>query len=198
MQMSESPPPSESGSVTDLARPTSWPTALGVVGIILACLGLVGGCCGVTSPLFYPAFIDWMAQSNVPPEQLDAMRAQQPPLVWALVSGIVGMALSALLLAGSIGLLRRLESGVRWCTWWAWADIPWSVLVFVVTLMLQLRIPAVAQQGGDVGKVFGIVFSSCMTIVLGLGVPIFFLAWFARGKIREEVAGWSLTQRARV
>jgi hypothetical protein len=198
MQMSEVPPPSERGSTPELGQPTSWPTAFGVIGIILASLGLVGGCCGLAAPIYWPMIIDFMVQNNTPQDQIDAMRAQQPPLAWAVVSGVVGLAMSTLLLTGSINLLRRRDSGVRYCTWWAWATIPWSVLVFVVSLMIQLRVPPNAQQGGAMGQAVGIAFSSCMTIVLGIGVPVLFLAWFARGKIRQEVASWSDMQRARV
>ena len=95
------------------------------------------------------------------------------------------------LMVGAINVIRRRTKGVTLCKIWAWFTIPWSVLGFIVNMYVQMQIPKDAQQGGPVGQYIGLAFATCMTLVLGIGVPVFLLAWFSRQKISDEIASWS-------
>ena len=104
-------PPSEMGDMVP-ERP-KWPTVIAVSGIVLASLGFFGGCCG----LLVPFITNWsmsMASSggNMSQEQVDKILAAQPPVAWIILASLVGLALSTLLLVGSIGLARR-RAGFR-------------------------------------------------------------------------------------
>ncbi len=186
----EMSPPSEIGEMPD--KPSSWPTGIGVLGIVLASLGLVGGCCGLLTPVFWSTMVDFMNSSgNVPEQQIQAMQAAKPPTGWSVGAGLIGLVLATLLMIGSIKVIRRRAEGVTLCKIWAWVAIPWSVLAFIVNMYIQMQIPQEAQQMGAAGQVAGLAFGACMTLVFGIGIPIFMLAWFSRQKIRDEIAGWA-------
>ncbi len=190
-------PPSEMGDL--VPQRSRWPTAIGVTGIVLASLGLVGACCGLISPFLTDFFMGMAADSgNMPQDQIDAMSASQPPAAWIIPASLVGLALSTLLLVGSIGLARRRGGGIALCKAWAWINIPWTVISLVATAYFQLRVPAVAQPMGEGFKYFGLAIGACFGLTFGIGLPLFLLLWFSRAKIKDEVAGWAAESRAMI
>ena len=189
-------PPSEIGEMPE--KPPGWPTGIGVLGIVLASLGYASGCCGVVYPFVMERFIDMMSSGgNVPQEQIDAMKASQMPAVWMIPASLVGLMMSTLLMVGAIKVVRRRSGGVRLCQIWAWFAIPWSVLGFSVAAYFQMQAPPNPQMGAA-GQYIGIGFSACLTLVLGIGVPLFMLAWFSREKSKEEIRSWDLEAPARI
>ena len=182
-------PPVQSMQLPEV--PSKWPTVFGVVGIILAALGLFGGCCGMIVPLAMPRYIAWLeSQPNVPQEQIDLTKASMPPVVWTLLAGLVGLALGTILLIGAIRLLRRRSSGVGLCKFWAWVTIPWSIVGFVIGMYLQMQVPKGSQQMGAAGQYIGLAFGGCWVLVMGVGLPLFMLYWFTREPVRAEIAAW--------
>jgi hypothetical protein len=180
-------PPSEMGDAPP--RLSGWPTGIGVLGIIVASLGIVGGCCGVLSPFTTQWFIDSMG-ANMPEEQVKAMKASQAPATYVIPASLLGTAFAVLLLVGSIKLIRRRASGVRLCQIWAWISIPWSVITFLVTAYFQMQVPDDPNMG-PVGKYIGLGMAACFVLVLGIGIPLFMLAWFSRPSIRDEIRSWA-------
>jgi hypothetical protein len=175
-------------------EPARWPTPIGVLGIIFASLGLIGGVCGLAWPAILPWYVDQMKNSwNVPQSQIDLMLASQPPTVWYLLSASIGLVFSILLMIGSIRLLRRRASGAKLVKAWAWITIVWVPLNIVISMMLAPGLPAgsqpdpTMQQQQQVGMYFTI---GCMAI-LGLAWPVFCVIWFARPKIRQQVSTWT-------
>ena len=166
--------------------PSKWPTGVGVLGIVLASLGFVFGCCAVGNPFYMPFFINMMENSNAPKKDVELMKASQMPAAWMIIAGLIGIGLSALLLVGAINVVRRRTKGVGLCKTWAWINMPWAVISLMVGLYFQMRVP---QSGA--GQSFSLAFGGCMTLVFGIGIPIFFLAWFSRQKIKDEIASWS-------
>jgi hypothetical protein len=172
-------------------QPAKWPTVFGVIGIILASLGLLGGCCGALAPLAMPRYIAWLeAQEGMPQEQIDIMKASMPPVAWTMLASLVGLAVSIILLMGAIKILRRRSAGIGLCKFWAWFTIPWSLVGFAVNLMLQMRVPTSSQPAGAVGKYISLGFGGCWVLVLGVGLPLFALYWFTREPVRAEIRDW--------
>lgn len=172
--------------------PSKWPTVVGILGIVLASLGFVGGCCALGNPFYMGFFIDMMANSpNAPKEQVELMKASQMPAAWMIMAGLIGIGMSVLLLVGAINVVRRRAKGVGLCKTWAWINMPWAVISLMVGLAFQMRIPPELQQVSGAWQYIGLAFGGCMTLVFGIGVPIFFLAWFSRQTIRDEIAAWS-------
>ena len=150
-------PPSEVGELPP--DPSRWPTVIGVSSIILASLGLAGGCCGMASPFISGFFLDMAADGGqMSAAQLEQMRAAQPPILWVIPASLIGLALATLLLLAAIAILRRRSTGVTLCKIWAWINIPWAAISIIATAYFQLRVPPEGQQMGAGFQYVGLAF----------------------------------------
>ncbi|HSW46695.1 MAG TPA: hypothetical protein VLM89_14125 [Phycisphaerae bacterium] len=184
-----STPPIQPGGLTMEAEPSKWPTVIGIIAVVLAAIGILGGVCG-------------LVQSFVPRPGMPAgaggpaMEFHVTPMMTVLA--VVGFAFSAGLLAIGIGLLKRRPWSVTLARFWA----PLSILLavcnfFVVHAMQKQMFEAMADQGTPVpqGMAGGIAAGSAACgLMFGCAFPVFMLIWFARRKIKDEVAGWEIKQ----
>ena len=180
-------PPTDIGEPPDV--PSRWPMVFGVIGIIIASFGLLGGCCGIGLASMWPAYVDWLSNFVADDKMIEAMRLMRPPLAWTVLSGILGLVIAVLLMIGSIRLIRRNASGVTVCKIWAWINIPWTLIAVPVSIMIQPQMPPDLQQGA-LGMQAGAVIGPCIGVVWGLAFPIVMLIWFARRAIKDDVRGW--------
>jgi hypothetical protein len=164
------PPVPPVQSVQLAETPSKWPTVFGVIGIILAALGVLGSCCGAISPLVWPRYIQWLeGMEGVTEEQIAMAKAGMLPAAWMV--------------------------GVGLCKFWAWFTIPWSLVGFVVNLLLQARVPKGDQPMGAVGQYLGLAVGGCWVLVIGVGLPLFALYWFMREPVRAEIVLWDEERR---
>lgn len=184
-------PPRVSAPEDAAPPPSKWPTVVGVIGIIVASLGLLGSvCCGLASPLYMPAAIEFMKQApNMTPEQIDAKIAAIPPLYYILPASLVGLALSVLLMVGSIGLVRRRERSVKLLKIWAWTDLGYNVVSLPIQVMFQMR--GTAYPGAGPEEMIGPASTLCCGGLLGFVFPIFVLMWLSRRAIKDEILMWA-------
>ncbi|UCC32567.1 MAG: hypothetical protein JSU86_09840 [Phycisphaerales bacterium] len=184
-------PPRVPGAIGGQAQPSGWPTAIGVIAIVLGGLGCLGGCWGAVSPLFMGVFVEMVPQSQA--AMFDQFQEWGP---WITVSSLVAAGLAVLLLADGIGILRHRRWAVRAAYCWAGLKMVYVVASTAWTFtMQQEQFQAMAQQnlpgiGGGFFVAMG-AFSVGFGIVWGWALPVFFLVWFSLPKIRREVAGWS-------
>ena len=83
------------------ARSVRWPTVIGIISLVYGILALIGNGCGAASPFATPFFLQ---MSGMDADKL----TMSPALVWVQVgSGVIGMVIAVVLLAGSVSLLRR-------------------------------------------------------------------------------------------
>ena len=123
----KTPPPADVGPL--VAKRTRWPVIFGILGIIVASLGLMGGCCGLAYPFLWTPYANWVSSLDaVPEEAKQAVQAMKPPMLWSVASGLIGLSLGVTLLIGSIKLIGRRPKGVTLCKVWAWITIPWSAV----------------------------------------------------------------------
>jgi hypothetical protein len=106
-------------------------TVISVIGIIIAVLGLVVAAFGTLS-LVATAFMG---------SAMPAMRQTPGATAVTVCDSVVGAALAATLLTGSIGLLRLRSWSRRVLTWWGWTYL----LSLVVFLLLQIQIVVPSQ-----------------------------------------------------
>jgi len=183
-------PPREPGALSIPARPTAWPTALGVIAIVLGAMGVLGGCWGTLAPFFMKMLADVL-----PPGQPTGLESFEKWGFWiALIQGIM-MCVAALLLAAGIGLVKRRKWGVTAAYTWSVLKIVFVLLnVIPAYLMQQEQFEVMTQQGvpamgGGFFEVFGVA-AIAFGVIWGWALPIFFLIWFARATIKAETAEW--------
>lgn len=174
------------------AAQSTWPTAIGILGIVLGALGSLGGAWGL-APFIMKRMFDLM-----PKEAAVVKDAIEQSQAWLIASSLVMLILSVLLLVIGIGVLHRRRRIVRLVFIWA----VMMILYIPVTAAFQYRMQqsqfeVMAQQSGNappmpsgVPMIIG-VFSCANTLVLGWALPVFLLIWFRRSRIRAEWMGWS-------
>jgi hypothetical protein len=168
------------------SRP-AWPTVFGVLGVIYASLGLLGGCCTVAQPMFWPPYVEFLKETGATQDMIDQMNAGLPPIWWAIISGILSLVMATLLMVGSIRLLRRQPSGVRLCTIWSIITLGWTPIGIAVGVYFQFAALQEMEGPGMVGGLIG----GCVGLVIGLLLPVFMLIWFNRAESKAEIARWS-------
>ncbi|UCD29964.1 MAG: hypothetical protein JSV03_05675, partial [Planctomycetota bacterium] len=95
-------PPTVPGEMVMPAPTSTWPTVVGIIAIVLGALGILGGIWGAVFSLFGPITIMPMPQSQTMFEE-----AMRDSIVWAMVSGLLGMGAAILLLVAGIGVVKR-------------------------------------------------------------------------------------------
>ena len=189
-------PPTLPAELVASPRPTGWPMVIGVIAIVIGALGALGGLCGAASPWF-AGFI----MNQMPEAQRGAIEVTQKWWGWTVTAYLVSTAVAILLLVAGAGLVRRRAWARRTCINWAVLKM---LLVVATTAMsypiaretseVTLRpsasapsTPVNVQQFAELGMIVGLTFG----LLWGWALPVFLLIWFARGKIRNEVAGWA-------
>jgi len=164
-------------------EPPSWPTAVGVVSIILGSLFTLCGFLMPLMPMFMKSFVP--AGEELPPS------LQFSALQWGL--GIAGWLFSIVLLIGGIACVRR--SYVA-----RWLHLAYALFGFIATplnIMIQVGIhekmkvwvaehpksPFAQGQGGAAGT-WGVIIGIVMTLLISLAWPSFCAIWFGALKRR--------------
>ncbi len=173
-------------------RQSAWPMAVGVIAVIFGCLGVFGGLSGLVSPMLFGA-MDF-SPSSAAGMPFDPILAWKK---WTITLSAGGLLLSALLIVGSVGLLKRRASCRRTLLTYAVLALPHAIANTTVGYFVQ-QDTLKAMSGAQGMAPFGSSFQSIigvLTIGFGLlwnlALPVFLLIWLNRRKIRQEVAGWS-------
>lgn len=198
---SSTAPPTEPGEVQALRPPESWPSAIGILGIIFAALGILGGACGVGGALLGTVF------AGVVPEEARAqMEASMryalpyPVLQWGVQ--FVELVLAIVLLVGSIQILRRSRAGRGTLIAFSWLDLVANFLgagVGLFVLQAQEAMlrdnPDLARQAGALGPGAGMAMLAG-GFILACVWPVFLIIWFNREKVRDDIDRWGEAQFA--
>lgn len=168
---------------------SSWPTVFGILAIVLGAGGILANGVGLLSPLI----MDWaMSFSPGTPQISGASMA----VSWVVT--LVNLAVSILLLVVGVKLLKRSPGAPLLAMRWAWIRIVMVLVSIVVQTIasipqLEKTQADMAAQGVNMGggflwamMAFGLLFG----LVWGMWLPVLFLIWFRRPRIRDEVAGW--------
>lgn len=164
-----------------LGDPVKWPKVVGILSIIWASLGLLGGVCGVASLALTPMFMSSVPNfdpNNLPPTM------QMTPLKIVLFAAGFGM--SGLLLFAGIATLRRRDAGRMAHLVWACGGL----MVLLLQLWVQFAdvrpmeawIAANPKSPFAQGGTSGLYIGMGIAVVLGLPWPLFLLIWFGLAK----------------
>ena len=192
-------PPTQAGTIAAPQRPANWPSVIGTIAIVFGSGGILVGLWGAASP-FGMRLFEWAMEQSQPSGIVDSQVAVMEAVIpWTVASSLVATAIATLLLFGGIRLNKRKSSSMRLLKFWALMKIPVVVIVTIAAvLMQQLQFEIIGQSSGGIPMPFGGGFFDVMivvTLVFGLAwgwtLPVFLLIWLSRGKIRNEVAGWT-------
>lgn len=176
---------------------STWPTVLGIVGIAFGLFGAMGGVAGVVVNLVMVAgegfFADTLRGGPDAPPTVD-VALKYAGLNAALSTGAACLALW--LLAAGVMILQRRPASRMVVLGWAMAKIMLVLLMSGVQVVVQLdTLGAMREIMPDMdmmGPVFwGVaIVSALFNLVWGAALPVFVLVWFARARIKAEVAAW--------
>jgi preprotein translocase subunit SecG len=190
---------------------SSWPTVLGIIGCILASLGILSSTCS----FFIPALLKSVSE-QMPPEQQAQMMSEMPTGAFLYATIFVSLILSLLLLIGSIKLLKRKETCRTVLNGYAVASIVWFIcsLVWQATVVhpemkaKRAELVEAAQQQQDdqetseaQGDSYAMEASEQMqdvsfyggqacTGVLTIGWCALILVFMNGGRYRDEIESW--------
>lgn len=199
-------PPTSPGQLP--ARPTRWPTVLGVIAIVVGALGLLANAVaalsiGVMGAVMGGMFSGVKTAGSAGPEKaiqgaMDAMQKYKPLLILIAVAGVV---LAGLLITGGVMLLARRRASAPVMRGWSIARLVVAAGGAAVNFMMQREQFAVMANdpsltsspgGGMAATMFGVMplVGALFALLIGWSVPIFMLVWFALPSVRAEVARW--------
>lgn len=181
-------PPTQRMPHANHAPRTVWPTVLAIIAFVWGGFSLLSSGCTIGMAPFYDWFADAM-EDHVPAEQTELYRQFADLWVYWIVTGLIGLVLAALLLVAGAHLLKRKARARMLCMLWSILSIIQMILATVInTIVVDVTNQAAGSmhQFSQIGALVGAVFG----LALGIALPVFFLIWFARPRIRAEVARW--------
>lgn len=181
--VASAPPTSPSEAATP--RPSSWPTVVGTILIVIAALGGLSYVVGIAG-LFIQGFI---------PGTEAQLQAAEAWIGWALASNVLSLLLSLWLLATGILLIRRAPSTRMHAIGWSVTKMIVVVIASTIAAFMQADQMAAMQTQGQAMPQAMIetmrIASLVIGIVFGWALPIFLLIWFNVGRFRRESTGWA-------
>jgi len=171
------------------AAPSSWPTAIGTIAIVLGAGGVLLGVYSALAPVIFKSI-----GQLVPSEAtLAAVQAYAP---WSVPLYVLSTLAAGLLLAVGVGLVQRRCWSVRAARLWAWVRILIVAALSVLTYsMSRDQMTAMAEEPRSpmpawLAEVMPAI-SVASVIAWGWAFPVFLLIWLARRRIRSEASQWS-------
>jgi hypothetical protein len=169
---------------------------IGVLAIVLASFGILGGCWAALSPWVLGAVKDLL-----PPDQVTGLAAMEEYRAWTVAGSLLALGLATLLMFAGIGLYQRRRWGVSASFAWALLKMAFvlgnSALAYVVQ---QAQFEAMGKQmppGAPMSPAFYTVVGTlgvAFGVLWGWAFPVFLLIWLSRGKIKAEIAEWPRPQ----
>lgn len=107
-----------------------------------------------------------------------------PFVLWRVEPSFLGLAMGVAMITAGLALMRRRRWAVMLCVMWSVGSIIITVLNLHHGLTLWGRMPPL--RAGSERYIEWVA----LHVIWGLAIPAFFLVWFGRSKIREEIAAW--------
>lgn len=182
-----------------VAVQSSWPKVVGIIAIVVAALGIMGGVCGV---------ITWAGMAAFQTNMQSTGQSVQPAMpfitemgrwkAYTVLAGLVGAGLQIVLLVAAINLIRRRPWTIGVLRIWAGLFIVFSLAQSVVGYYMQKDLyEQISSKSGSQGQ-FPVAISHTFmgaSMLFGLlwscALPVFMLIWFSRDKIKAEAATWA-------
>ena len=164
--------------------PPTWPTVIGVIGIVFgagAVLMTLGG--------LVIALIMRDAPGMPPSPQFN-----ERWMPWSIASMFVTCGVAILLLVAGIGLAKRRAWGPRLAKVWAVLKMVIVVASTGIGFQVQRETMKAMQQSAGPSPVPNLEMIVALSMCAGLlwywALPVFMLIWFSRSSVKAEIAKW--------
>lgn len=167
---------------------TTWPRGVGITCVVFGCLALLSGVSGLIG-----AVVANVVATGAAAGPMAGFEKYTP---WLLANAVVTLGLGTTLTLGGVRLCQRRAIGRRLVLAYAVAKIIFCFNEAALTYVMQkpqlqasfqaTPTPLPASFADMIAK-----FSVVLVIAWGSALPVFLIVWFAREKIRREVAAWS-------
>jgi len=180
---------------------SSWPIVLGIVAIVFGAAGFLGNLWATAAPFVMDQIMSSMTGEigGEAEETFHAtMEITRAWMSWAVGFGLVSVLVSGLLLVGGILLLMRRAASLQLLRTWAMVRMVMVVVGAVVGLRIQQQTFEMMRStmGAELDQIpagflgAAAMFGTVISLLFGWALPVFFLIWFARQAIKDEVEGW--------
>lgn len=194
------PPPIDPVQIP--GRPVKWPKILGIIALVLGILGILQCALSPLSLLFVDNQMEFARQTGGNDEVIAEYMAQLKSV--ALSSSIAIGVVAIILLVGGILLLRKRPSAPLVLQIWSVLKIlVGGYFSFRSLSLTRLQMEMMMGQSGTGGMTGGREMEMIQRVtdyavyggmIFGLlwiaALPVFFLIWFAREPVKEEVSTW--------
>lgn len=185
-------PPTVPGTIRE--RAATWPTAIGIIAIVLASVSLLLNAFNTLMSMAMESFMPGPIVSGSGGEMdWPAVIGDMMPLQ-VTISGLKALA-AMLLIAAGIGVLRRRRWGRTAMVAWGWSAIAVGIVVTILTAAMQVRMmDAMTATGGSMPPGMSRVMAVASALIVSafmFPAPIFVLVWFWMPSSRRETARWA-------
>ncbi len=170
-------------------KKSGWPTAIGVITVVLGSLGALSGIWSIVGQFLMSALSQIPGQK----ETIALLTHWRP---WLIAIAAATIIVAILLLFGGITLMRRRAFSRSLILVWAALKIVLVIVSSVITYQLNEAQFAVMQQSGmnmsgmqGVMNIAGIA-SVIVSLVWGMALPVFMIIWFMRPRVMREMNQW--------
>lgn len=177
-------------------RQPSWPKVIGIIGIIVSAWGILGSLAG----LLMGSAMDAMTKAIPKASPVDVAALMEKIKHFTMIQSIGTVILGAILLAGSIKLLRHQRASRGLMLAWAGGRIIFAVaMIPFMSDYMKVMMDGVMKTtpGGGASSAQAAEFTSIastvgvyMGAVAGSILPTFVIIWFNLGKVRSYIDTW--------
>ncbi|MCB9850448.1 MAG: hypothetical protein H6817_07050 [Phycisphaerales bacterium] len=186
-------PPVDAGNSFLQHESAKWSRVIGIVVIVCGAMGTLGGVVGIVGQINHGKLRMWVVE-----EQRVAYDVDMNWQVWIYAEQAMRLAAGVFAIVAGTKLIKRLGSSMHLLRAWS----VFKLILVVASVAIGYRIaqekigvalddPRYQSAGMTEGfmKTIAQLTMGCITL-WGLALPVFLLVWFARDRIKAEVATW--------
>lgn len=191
---SQSPPPIQGGNIH--APGSKWPTTLGIISIIFGVGGILQGGIAFFSAAMTKGSMQVFVDQGADQAEVDAFLIKLQASGY--LNGSIAIILAVILLVGGIMLLKRNTASPPVLQAWSVLKILGGGFIIFKSMAIQkmqMEIMFSGNGGGEAEMIsnfaqYALWFALAFNFLWVIALPIFFLIWFNRDKVKTHMSEW--------